>query len=69
MTRYVMRAGQLVPKHTAPPKSGVFVMSDITPFATQDGTPIGSRSTLRAYEQRTGTKQIGSDFDCLKRKV
>lgn len=68
---YVMRGGELVPKSEAAPlDSGVFhVMSDISPFVTQDGTPIGSRSTLRAYEQRTGTRQIGNDFASLARKL
>lgn len=68
---YVMRGGKLVPKDTAAPlSSGVFhVMSDIAPFVTQDGTPIGSRSSLRAYEQRTGTKQIGNDFATLASKL
>lgn len=61
---YVYRNGEIVPKETAAPlSSGVFhVMPDIAPFVTQDGTPIGSRSSLRAYEQRTGTKQVGNDF-------
>lgn len=35
---------------------------DITPFVTQDGTPITSRSKLREYEQRTGTRQVGNDW-------
>lgn len=61
--RYVMRNGRLVEKQTAPPKGGVFVFSDIAPFQTQDGVPIGSRSTLRAYEQRTGTRQVGTDIN------
>lgn len=69
MTRYVMRAGQIVPKKSAPAKTGGFSMSDIKPFATQDGTPISSRSTLREYESRHGIKQIGTDFDYLKRKA
>jgi hypothetical protein len=63
-----MRNGQLVEKQTAPPKGGVFVFSDIQPFATQDGTPIGSRSTLREYEQRTGTRQVGNDWADSKTK-
>lgn len=66
--RYVIRDGELVPAHTAPPKSRGFSMPDITPFVTQDGTTISSRSSLREYEQRTGTKQVGTDFDYLKRK-
>lgn len=62
MTTYVWRNGELVEKHKAPPKSGVFVMSDISPFVTQDGNPIGSRSQLRAYEQAHGVKQVGNDM-------
>lgn len=60
---YVMRNGRLVEKQTAPPKGGVFVFSDIKPFATQDGTPIGGRAALREYEQRTGTRQVGTDIN------
>ncbi len=60
-TRYVMRDGKTVPKDTAPPKGG-FVLSDIEPFQTQDGTPITSRSALREYEQRMGVRQVGNDW-------
>lgn len=35
---------------------------DIRPFVTQDGVEITSRSSLRAYEQRTGTRQVGNDW-------
>lgn len=59
--RYVMRAGKLVPKNTAPPKGG-FVLPDIAPFMTQDGKEITSRSHLREYEQTNGVKQIGNDM-------
>jgi hypothetical protein len=61
---YVLRDGKLVPKSTAAPlNSGVFhVMADIAPFKTQDGTPITSRSQLRAYEQQHGVKQVGNDY-------
>jgi len=37
-------------------------MPDIKPFVTQDGHEITSRSKLRAYEQKTGTKQVGNDW-------
>lgn len=57
---YVLRNGDLVEKHKAPPRGGL-VMSDISPFLTQDGKAIGSRSDLRAYEQANGVKQIGND--------
>jgi len=68
---YVHRNGKSVLKSQAAPlSSGVFhAMSDIKPFVTQDGTPIDSRSTLREYEQRTGTKQIGNDYAGLARTL
>lgn len=60
---YVVRDGQLVEKSKAPPlNGGAFFMPDITPFVTQDGTPISSRSELRAYEQRHGVRQTGNDW-------
>lgn len=59
---YVLRDGQLVEKSTAPPIGGVLVMSDIKPFVTQDGKEITSRSSLRAYEQANGVKQVGNDM-------
>jgi hypothetical protein len=62
VTTYVLRDGQLIEKSKAPPKSGVFVWSDIQPFTTQDGKEISSRSGLRAYEQANGVKQVGNDF-------
>lgn len=62
---YVMRDGELVPKRLAAPLEGQrnhqFV-PDITPFTTQDGTEITSRSKLRAYEARTGSRQVGNDW-------
>lgn len=70
MTTYVLRAGQLVEKSAAPPlDGGVFVMSDIKPFLTQDGGEIGSRSSLRAYEQANGVKQVGNDYATLHRQL
>jgi hypothetical protein len=42
--------------------AGPHVMSDIKPFRTQDGIEISSRSSLRAYEQRFGVKQVGNDM-------
>ena len=68
---YVMRNGELVPKDTAAPlNSGVFhVLPDITPFRTQDGTEISSRSGLRAYEQKNGVKQVGNDYASLIREL
>lgn len=71
--RFVWREGRgVIPIEEAEPviRSRVGgVMPDIAPFATQDGTPIGSRSALRAYEQRTGTKQVGNDFASLVSKL
>jgi hypothetical protein len=68
---FVIRGGKLVPKQSAEPLNATafHVMSDINPFVTQDGTPIGSRSALRAYEQRTGTKQIGNDYASLASRL
>lgn len=67
-TTYVLRDGQLVPKaeaYAVTVKHGdaPMVMGDITPFRTVDGVEISSRSHLRAYEQRTGTRQVGNDFN------
>lgn len=65
MTTYVMRNGELVDKALAgEPNTTVAtnIMSDITPFVTQEGVPIGSRSTLRAYEQARGIRQCGNDW-------
>lgn len=70
MTTYVIRDGELIEKHKAPPKSGVFhAMSDIKPFVTQDGKEITSRSALRAYEQANGVKQIGNDMASFTAKL
>ena len=61
---YVLRDGKLVPKAQATPlvTDGPYHMPDITPFRTQDGVEITSRSALRAYEQRNGVKQVGNDI-------
>lgn len=63
---YVLRDGKLVPKTEAQPlpsQNGPYVMADIAPFVTAgDNVPISSRSQLREYERRTGTKQIGNDL-------
>jgi hypothetical protein len=69
MTTYVWRNGELVEKYKAPPKSGVSIMSDIQPFVTQDGTAITSRSSLRAYEQRHGVKQVGNDYASMIQRI
>lgn len=62
MTTYVMRNGKMVEKSKAPPRSGVFIISDVSPFRTTDGVVISSRSQLRAYEQSRGVKQVGNDM-------
>lgn len=64
---FVLRDGQLVPKATAAPLPTRManVMPDIAEFRTTSGEAIGSRSSLREYEQRTGTRQIGNDFNSL----
>jgi hypothetical protein len=68
---YVLRDGQLVPKSTAAPltSNGAFFMPDIKPFTTQDGVEITSRSSLRAYEQANGVKQVGNDYASLHQKL
>lgn len=38
------------------------VVGDIQPFRTIDGVEIGSRSSLRAYEQANGVRQCGNDW-------
>ncbi len=60
--RYVLRKGQLIEKSKVFQRSGAFVMPDIKPFVTQDGKEITSRSSLRAYEQANGIKQVGNDY-------
>jgi len=61
---YVFRDGALVPKSEARPlATAPYVMGDIKPFVTAgDRVEITSRSTLREYERRTGTRQIGNDI-------
>lgn len=38
------------------------IMPDIKHFTTQDGVEITSRSKLREYERRTGSRQVGNDW-------
>ena len=60
MTTFVIRDGALVEKPKALPSGGAFSYApDIAEFRTTDGVNIGSRSSLRAYEQRHGVRQIG----------
>jgi hypothetical protein len=63
----VWRDGKLVSKQEAAKSEAAFFMPDIAPFVTQDGVEITSRSALRAYEQRTGTKQVGNDWSGSER--
>lgn len=65
MTAYVIRNGELVPKHLAPPKNASKspnIISDIEPFQTQDGVAITSRMALRDYERVNGVRQVGNDW-------
>jgi hypothetical protein len=53
--------------------SGPTVIPDIAEFVAPGGVLIGSRSKLREYEQRTGTRQVGTDlkaedYDVSKRE-
>lgn len=62
---YVIRNGELVPKHLAEPLHAPGAhrfVPDIKPFTLPDGTEITSRSSLRAYEQKHGVKQCGNDW-------
>lgn len=63
-TRYVLRNGELVEKDKATPlhSQRIHAQSDITPFMTQDGVEISSRSKLRDYERSRGVRQIGTDW-------
>lgn len=62
-TTFVIRDGALVEKQPRMPWDGVFMaISDIQPFRTVDGVEISSRSSLRAYEQANGCRQVGNDY-------
>lgn len=65
MTAYVIRNGELIEKHLAPPRSSSrspLVLSDIQPFKTQEGHAITSREALREYERINGVRQVGNDW-------
>ncbi|MCC6889623.1 MAG: hypothetical protein IT536_13900 [Hyphomicrobiales bacterium] len=65
MPVYVMRDGALVEKRLAKTRAytrSPQVLSDLAPFMTEDGTPITSRSALRAYERMHGVRQVGTDW-------
>ena len=44
------------------PSAGPYFVPDIKEFVAPGYVPISSRSQLRAYEQRTGTRQVGTDL-------
>lgn len=49
--------------HNGPPTTTDHrFVPDIRPFMTQDGVEITSRSKLRDYERRTGSRQCGDDW-------
>lgn len=66
-----------IPEHVQPrPRkeraAGPTFMPDIKEFVAPGMELISSRSQLRAYEQRTGTRQVGNDlkledYDTAKR--
>ncbi len=69
---FVIRDGQLVPKHQAAPREAARdhrFIPDIRPFDLPDGTHIGSRSALRDYEQKHGVKQCGNDWTGSEKPV
>lgn len=68
---WVIRDGKLVEKHLAAPqtKRAHNFVPDITPFVTQDGKEISSRSKLREYEQATGSRQVGNDWSGSEKPV
>lgn len=61
-TYVIGKAGKLVEKDSVDRARSMTIIPDISPFQTQDGTPISSRVALREYERRTGTRQIGNDW-------
>ena len=68
---WVIRNGEFIRKEDAEPlhRPHFNVLPDISPFTTQDGTHITSRSGLRAYEQKHGVKQVGNDFASQIREI
>lgn len=65
MKTYVLRNGALIEKGLALPRAtgrSAYVISDIAPFMTQDGTAITSRAALRHYERANGVRQVGTDW-------
>jgi hypothetical protein len=55
--------GRFVEKRIAQAeKAGITIISDITPFVTQEGEAITSRAALREYERKNGVRQVGNDW-------
>ena len=60
---FVYRDGQIVPKSSAPPKRGVFVISDVMDPAKHMGTGVltDSKSHFRAMTKAIGAIEVGTD--------
>ena len=69
MTTYVLRSGKLVEKSKAPPKSGVFVISDnLTPLRHPiTGKLMDSKSQFRAVTRAHGCVEVGNDRQADRR--
>jgi len=62
---YVIRDGELVPKHLAAPLNSSTdhrFIPDMKPVVLPDGTELSSRSKLREYETKNGVRQLGNDW-------
>ncbi|MFC3228783.1 hypothetical protein ACFOGJ_16180 [Marinibaculum pumilum] len=72
MTTYVLRAGKLVEKAKASPrteKAGAFsYMPDIEPFRapSRRGEILSSRKHVRDFERAYECRQVGNDMDPTK---
>jgi|TARA_R110000824_G_scaffold388598_1_gene584229 hypothetical protein len=65
--KWVMRDGKLTevnPRTWRPRNASSFdgIISDSAPFQTVDGDYIGGRASLREHEKKTGTVQVGNDY-------
>ena len=68
---YVLRDGQLVPKHLAKPLPGksMHVMSDIDPFVSPiDNQVIGGRRQKREHMKFHGVIDVGNDMGTQKKR-
>lgn len=63
MTVYVFRLGGIVEKGSAPPRSGLAVISDVMPPAKHMSTGVvtDSKSHFRAMTKRAGLVEVGND--------